>query len=114
MSKPESRSDSPAFNVAEHRATLAAIEGVKPVPAPPKASFDKSLEKPPVLLADDSGVSEDGHEVFDKITGLVIRIEDDRKSVKSIYQSLLNIEGTYEYLEDRNDAETAFLTAVIE
>ncbi len=52
MANKESPSDFPGFNAAEHKASLAALEGVKTVTPAPKPSFDKSLEKPPLIVAE--------------------------------------------------------------
>lgn len=114
MAKNESASEYPAFNAAEHRANLAALEGIKTVSAPSKASFDNSLEKPPSIVPEGTTVSEDGHEIFDKIPNLVFRAKEDRKALKSFYDSLSRIAGAFEYKEDRTDAETVFLAEVLE
>lgn len=114
MANKESASDFPGFNAAEHKANIAALEGVKTVTPEPMPKFDKSLEKPPVLLTEESGVSEDGHEVFDKIPNLLFRAKEDRKALKSFHDSLMRIAEAFEYKEDRTDAETVFLTEVLE
>ena len=114
MANKESPSDFPGFNAAEYKANLAALEGVKTVVPEAKPVFDKTLEKPPVLLSDEAGVSEDGHEVFDKIPNLLFRAKEDRKALKSFHDSLLRIAEAFEYKEDRTDVETVFLTEVLE
>lgn len=114
MANKESASDFPGFNAADHKASIAALEGVKTVTPEPMPKFDKSLEKPPVLLGENSGVSEDGHEVFDKIPNLLFRAKEDRKALKSFHDSLMRIAEAFEYKEDRTDAETVFLTEVLE
>ncbi|MFZ3233735.1 MAG: hypothetical protein WA194_09790 [Patescibacteria group bacterium] len=114
MANKESPSDFPGFNAAEHKASLAALEGVKTVTPEAKPAFDKSLEKPPVLVAEDAGVSDDGHEIFDKIPNLLFRAKEDRKALKSFHDSLSRIADAFEYKEDRTDAETVFLTEVLE
>lgn len=58
--------------------------------------------------------SEDGHAIFDKIPNLVFRAKEDRKSLKSFFESLTRIAEAFEYKEDRTDAETVFLTEVLE
>lgn len=114
MANKESPSDFPGFNAAEHKAGLAALEGVKTVTPESKPVFDKSLEKPPVLVTEDAGVSDDGHEIFDKIPNLLFRAKEDRKALKSFHDSLSRIADAFEYKEDRTDAETVFLTEVLE
>lgn len=114
MANNESASDYPAFDSAKHRANLAALEGVKTVNAPLRTSFDNSLEKPPAIALEGTVASEDGHEIFDKIPLLVFRAKEDRKSLKSFFESLSRIAEAFEYKENRTDAETVFLSEVLE
>lgn len=79
-----------------------------------ESPFDKSLEKPPVFIDEENGISPEGDEIFDKIPNLLFKVEQDRKSAKSFYESLNRIASAFEYKENRTEAETAFLEEVLE
>lgn len=114
MAGKESASDFPAFDAAEHKSALASVDSSKTVHPDPNPTFDKSLEKPPVFVAEENGASLEGNEVFDKIPNLLFRVREDRKAAKSFFESLQRIAGAFEYKEDRTDAETVFLSEVLE
>lgn len=113
MSEKGKAPDFPGFNVAEHRSMLAEVDASK-ISKPERTTFDASLAVPPPMPPEGSaGVSDEGHEIFDKIPAVIDKVKRSRKAVKSFYQSLSNIAGVFEYKENRTNEETRFLHEVL-
>ncbi len=92
---------------------LANVDASKIVDAE-KPALDPSLAVPPPMPPEGAtGVSDEGHEVFDRIPSVVDKVKRSREAVKSFYQSLSNIAGAFEYKENRTDEETRFLHEVL-
>lgn len=107
------RDDAVKFDKAQAKAVLESVEGVKTIQAE-RPAFDKTLAVPPPLLPEEnSDVSDEGDEIFDRIPAIMDKVKRSRESVKSFYQSLSNIAGAFEYKENRTDEETRFLHEVL-
>lgn len=79
-----------------------------------KPTLDPSLAVPPPMPPEGStGISDEGHEIFDKIPVVIDKVKRSRETVKSFYQSLSNIAGAFEYKENRTDQETRFLHEIL-
>jgi hypothetical protein len=113
MSEKGKTPDFPGFDASQHRSMLANVDASKIVDAE-KPVLDPSLAVPPPMPPEGAtGVSDEGHEVFDRISSVVDKVKRSREAVKSFYQSLSNIAGAFEYKEDRTDQETRFLHEVL-